>query len=363
MNPATRNRFKRTGDQNGIAILIAVAIITVLIAVTLELNRQVRSAVVRSATTRDQMTLLQMAKSGVSVANAVLIKDKNDSDIDSLQEDWADPEKLAEIIQEIPFQSGKVTVTITDERSKIQVNALVDFPVNRNFVEPQRAVWEHFLTLMISTNELSDDVEATAIINATKDWLDRGDDDATTGLSGAESDYYQELEPPYSARNGPIAHLGELEFIKGMTPELFHGLGLKPGISRYMTVFGLGLTSDSGEIFDGKININTADLPVLTAILPIEDEDLALSIYEYRLEKSDDQYIHDLSSPTWYREAPGCGDLDIDPDLITTQSDIFRIESMAQMNEFKMTIDTVVRRQRDTQTGKWTCKTLSWQAK
>ena len=363
MKPTLHSMRKQLEDQKGIAILIAVAIITVLIAVTLELNRQVRSAVVRTATTRDQMTLLQMAKSGVSLATAVLIKDKIDSDIDSLQEDWADPAKLEEMLQDTPFQAGKVTVTITDERSKIQVNALVDFPANRNFVESQRTIWDHFLMLMITTNELSDDVDATTVINATKDWLDRGDDDATSGLSGAESDYYQELEPPYAPKNGPMAHLGELEFVKGVTPELFHGVGLKPGISRYMTVFGLGVTRDSGEIFDGKININTADLPVLTAILPVEDEDLALSIYEYREEKSDDQYIHDLTSPTWYREAPGCGDLDIDPDLITTQSDTFRIESIAQINEIKMTIDTVVRRQRDTETGKWTCKTLIWQAK
>ena len=355
--------LKRLEDQRGIAILIAIAIITVLIAVTLELNRQVRSALVSTAAARDNLTLLQMANSGVNLAMAVLIKDKYDSDIDSLQEDWADQGKLAELFQEIPFETGKVTVTITDERSKIQVNALVDFPLNRDFIEPQRNVWEHFLTLLISQYELSDDVEATTIINATKDWLDKGDDDAISGLSGAESDYYQDLEPPYTAKNGPITHLGELEFIKGITPELFHGIGLKPGISRYMTPFGLAFTSDSGEIFDGKININTADLPVLTAILPVENEDLALSIFEYRQEKSDDQYVHDLAGPTWYKEAPGCGDLDIDPDLITTQSDIFRIEAVAQLQDMKIEIDTVVHRQKASETGKWTCKVLSWQAK
>ena len=354
---------KQLQNQGGIAILVAIAIITVLVAVTLELNRQVRSAVEMTATARDNLTLLQMAKSGASLATAVLIKDKIDSDIDSLQEDWADQEKITELLQEIPFEAGKVTVAITDERSKVQVNALVDFPLNRDFIEPQRTLWEHLLTLMIADFELSDDVQATTIINATKDWLDKGDDDATTGLSGAESDYYEDLEPPYPAKNGPMADLGELEFIKGITPELYHGIGLKPGISKYMTVFGLAVTGDSGEIFDGKININTADLPVLAAILPIEDEDLALSIYEYRQEKSDDEFIHDLTSPTWYREAPGCGDLDIDPDLITTQSDIFRIESTAQMNDLKMTVDTVVRRQKASKTGKWICKTLSWQAK
>ncbi len=48
------------------------------------------------------------------------------------------------------------------------------------------------------------------IINSLKDWLDSGDDDAITGLSGAESDYYEGLEPPYSCKNGPMDNLGEV---------------------------------------------------------------------------------------------------------------------------------------------------------
>jgi general secretion pathway protein K len=354
---------KRLQNERGVAILVTIAIIAVLVALTLELNRQVRSAVVSTATARDYLTLSQMATSGINLAKVLLVKDKYDSDIDSLQEDWADSEKIAALLQELPFEGAKVTIAIADERSKIQVNALVDFPVNRDFVEPQREVWEHFLMLVISQYELTDEVEATTIINAAKDWLDKGDDDAISGLSGAESDYYQELDPPYRCKNGPISHIGELEFVKGMTPELFHGIGLKPGISRYMTVFGLSSFGEAAETFDGKININTADLPVLTAILPVENEDLALAIYEYRQEKSGDEFVHDLNSPNWYKDAPGCGDLDIDPDLITTQSDIFSIEAVAQKEELKVEIDAVVRREKIPESGKWTCKVLSWQVK
>ena len=51
---------------------------------------------------------------------ALLVKDKLESNFDSLNEDWANPEKIDELLQEIPFEAGKLAVTITDELSKIQ---------------------------------------------------------------------------------------------------------------------------------------------------------------------------------------------------------------------------------------------------
>ena len=44
-------------------------------------------------------------------------------------------------------------------------------------------------------------------------------------MGGAESDYYQSLDPPYYAKNGPIDELSELLLIKGIrdAPELYWG--------------------------------------------------------------------------------------------------------------------------------------------
>ena len=62
---------------------------------------------------------------------AILVKDKLGEDqnpVDSVQEDWADPEKVAEIIQEvIPLEKGEIKVAISDELGRLQVNALVDY--------------------------------------------------------------------------------------------------------------------------------------------------------------------------------------------------------------------------------------------
>ena len=94
---------------------------------------------------------------------ALLVKDRSESDFDSLQEDWANPEKIDEILQEISFEKGKLSVTIADELSKIQVNALVSFPESREFNPPQVMLWDRYLRLIGSEEQLKDDSDPWAI--------------------------------------------------------------------------------------------------------------------------------------------------------------------------------------------------------
>ncbi|MGD9082125.1 MAG: general secretion pathway protein GspK [Desulfobacterales bacterium] len=352
---------KILGNNQGMALLVTLTIITVLIAVALEMNRKTRSVVFSAAASRDRITLSHMASSGIEIAKAMLITDKNHSNHDSLQEEWADSEKISELLQDIPFEDGTITLIITDELGKFQINSLVTYPESHTFNESQRDMWHRFLSLLISQNESLEDLEPDMIINSVKDWIDSGDDEAITGLNGAESDYYQELDPPYVCRNGPFIHIGELVLIRGVTTEYFELAGGVSGISKYMTVFGMTETDNNTIAYEGKININTADLPVLTAILPSGNPELAQAIYDYRLETSDGEYIHDLSSANWYKEVPGLSDVTIDPKIITTASNFFRIESLATLNEIKMKITASVERKQNKKTGKWECRVLSWE--
>jgi general secretion pathway protein K len=351
-------------NNRGVALLITLTIITLLIVTTLELNRQARAAVLSGATIRDRITLSEMTSSAVNLAMAMLVKDKEISAIDSLQEDWADPEIIKALLNEVAFDEGGLTLSISDELSRIQVNALVQYPDVQNFNPLQRSLLDRFLRLALSSTETTEDIDpATTIINSLKDWLDSGDDDALTGLSGAESDYYEDLDPPYRCKNGWLTHISELRLIKGITPEIYDGSDDIPGMSKYVTVNGIVNRNDSSVNFSGKININTAELPVLTALLPEENQDLAQAIYDYRMEKSGSIYTHDLSSQTWYKQVPGAGDIEIKPQLITTQSDIFKIETSAVLHDMKMSLTVVVHRLTEAETGKYYCKVLSWEPK
>lgn len=352
--------FKIARNNRGIALLITISVTTILVAASLEYNRRARFAVISTAAARDRLTLSYMASSGVHIAMALLAKDKSESNFDSLDEDWANPEKIDELLQEIPFEQGKLTVAITDEMSKIQVNALVKFPNSREFNQSQITLWDRFLRYAWTEDELQDDSEPAAIVNSVKDWLDSGDDDATTGLSGAESSYYEELDPPYASRNGPIHDLNELSLIKGITARIYDGSEEKPGMGRYMTVYGMTMGAGTSFNWPGRININTADVPVLAALLGLENQELAQALVEYRQELTAEKDNHDFSNPKWYKGITGFGDVAINSNLLTISSDVFRINSEASINETKTSVTAVVQRVQSPESRKWTCQVLSW---
>jgi type II secretory pathway component PulK len=128
-----------------------------------------------------------------------------------------------------------------------------------------------------------------------------------------------------------------------------------------MTVHGITLGAGTAVNWPGRININTAALPVLAALLGIENEDMAQTLYDFRQEIVPGKDIHDFSSTNWYKNIPGLDDIKIDPKLISVSSDVFRIESEAAIGNIKTSVSAIVQRVQKPQTGKWTCKVLSWQ--
>ncbi|MBU4176163.1 MAG: general secretion pathway protein GspK [Proteobacteria bacterium] len=344
-------------NNRGVAILVTIAVITILIAITLELNRKARYVIASTAAIRDQYTLSHMTSSGINAAIALLVKDKLESEIDSIQEDWADPDKIALLLSDIPFEDGEIKLKISDELSRIQVNALVVYPDGSDFNESQKNLWNRFLRLIFFERELPEKIDPSCIINSVKDWLDF--DDSITGLNGAESEYYQDSDTPYSCRNAPLSDLNQLAMIKGVTHDIFYNYNELPGISKYMTVYGM---TNSDSTYSGKININTAESHVIAALLPDDSQYLASAICEYRQERSDLKYLHDLSGNTWYKNVLGCEDIEIDSNLIASSSDFFRILSVARLREMEMTTTAIVQRIKDNESNKWKCKILSWQS-
>jgi hypothetical protein len=58
------------------------------------------------------------------------------------------------------------------------------------------------------------------IADSIRDWIDTDD---TMRQYGAESEYYENLSPPYEAKNGPLETIDELLLVQGVTPELLYG--------------------------------------------------------------------------------------------------------------------------------------------
>lgn len=357
------------GNNRGVALIITLMAITIIIAVTLELNRQMRQSLSSAAANRNYMTLSHMVSAGVGVGEAVLVKDKNDTGSVSVQDEWADPEMMRDYLSQLPFDDGDITLKITDERSRLQLNALVEFPGGQAFNSSQQRIWQRFFSMLFDAEEVAGnggmafldtaaDPTPDMIINPVKDWLDSGDDDAITGLTGAEEAYYQSRDPSYGCRNGPFKHIRELMRVKNIDEEMFYRFD----IDNYVTVYGM--TPVEGEknrfTYDGKININTAEMPIIAALLPEGYAYLAEEMVAFREETVDGNYVNDLTQPDWYQSIPGGSDIEIDPDLITTQSDLFRIECRAEYDDMTLSATVIVRREKDEETGKWLCRTLNW---
>jgi general secretion pathway protein K len=353
--------FEAASKNKGMAVIMALTVVLLLVTAAMELHINERNNMFAAAAIRDRTMLTEMAASGIHLGMALLIKDSQDSETDSLQEDWADSETIAAMLEEIPFEQGKLDLKIIDEMSKIQINALVQFPQGQQFNEAQRQLWERFTTAILNLSEdEQEDTDPLTIIYSVKDWLDSKDDDAITGLSGAESDYYESLDPPYQCKNGPFDHLSEVRLVKGVLPELFDGFGGAAGLGAYITVYGAEKAGDDDFSFPGKINLNTAELPILSALLPLESSSFAEAMIEYREALSGSEYTYNLTDINWYKNVPGLSGVNIDPALISVSSNIFRLICTAKLNETHLTTVAVVQREKLSESEPWHCKVLNW---
>jgi len=357
-----RERNGCFGNNRGVALLAVLMVISLLAAVLYAVNQKARTHADSVMLFRDTVTLSHVAASGINIGMAVLIDDRQNSGIDSIQEQWADPDKLAAVVSQYPFEKGRLSIHITDILSRVQVNALVVYPDGKQVNGDQEALWFRMIQLAkMAGGEKYDDIRPVAVVHAIKDWLDFGDDDATEDF-GAESDYYQGLVPPYSCRNGPIIDVCELALVKGMSAGIFKAVNSSYNIEDVVTAFGMvEAKSGHGYTFPGRININTAPVYLLSALMPtVEDAYLGAEIDAYRREMSNNLYTHDLVNPEWYKDVPGCSDITIPKALVTTSSDFFQIDATASLDGIKVSKQAVVKRVIDENTGKWFCRVLKW---
>jgi general secretion pathway protein K len=293
-------RFLR--NSRGMALILTILIISLIVALTVEFNRFMRSDLHAAVNLRDGIKLGYVAKSGFNYALAVLLEDAAEGNVDSLHEAWADPKALSEN-SAAQFDEGRFEVKVSDHSGKIQINKLVKED-GRNYNDDQKGLLMRFLKSFGI-----DDEEADNIVDAIKDWID-ADNEVTR--FGAENAHYQALDKPYSCKNAPIEFLEELLLIRGITKELFYGTEEKPGISDYISPHG-----------DGKININTADRLVLSALSDEikEDPEMVENMIKYRNDED-----NNLKEINW-DDRVGMRGVNYNQGLLTTSSTHFEITS------------------------------------
>jgi len=254
--PGRHNKSLIENQDGGVALVLVIWVIVVLIAIVGEFAYSMRTEIKIARNFREEEEAYQLAVAGIEEAKAEIlgIKDPSKAYVDENGVLVLDPEAEEAPVRKNDLGRGSFRYVISDEDGKMNLNT---------------ATLEQLRSIFLNAGVDSKDVDV--IVDSIIDWRDTDD---LHMLDGAEEDYYESLDRPYSAKDGPFDSPEELLLVKGMSPEIFFGSGDSDekkrydGVGKYFTVYGSGI-----------INIRTAPRPVLETVM---GPDLADSIIEQR---------------------------------------------------------------------------------
>lgn len=219
--------------HRGVAIVTAMLIVAIAASAAAFMLAQ-QSAMLNQATliaVRAQADL--HARTGLDWARGVLTQDRQATgEVDGLNEGWAQP------IAALPVERALVGGNLSDEQAKFNLNNLLNTGAKS---EPDIAILRRLLEAL----ELNPDLD-----QAVLDWIDP--DSNLSGTAGAEDNHYLALARPHRAANQLLAQVDELYRVKGFDARTV--AKLRP----FVTALPVRTA----------VNVNTAPLEVLQAILP-----------------------------------------------------------------------------------------------
>ncbi len=257
----------------GSILIMALWILAILVLLSLGLGYAMSLDLRLVSYQRDQLEALYLAKAGVARARAVL-----EQRLEVEMETAASPDPWftnPEAFKDVSLGDGSFTVSarLPDDDQPDRPDRIVyglideDRKINLN-----TAAKDILMRLPGMTQEAAESIV---------DWRDPNP--FSSGLLGAKDFYYHGLEPPYSAKNAPLDLVEEVSLVRGVTEEVFEA------IRPFVTVYT-----------DGKVNLNTAPVPVLVALGM--SEGLARKVVRFRhgsdglAATADDQRFESLGS-------------------------------------------------------------------
>lgn len=246
------NKHKQSpGQAGGVALILVVWVMVVLIAIVGEFSYSMRTEINITRNFKEDEQAYHLAVAGLEAAKAEILSAKDPSKM-YVAEDKVllfDRDSEAAPVREEDLGNGKFKYNINDEDGKLNINTATEAQLKQFFL-----------------NAGLEATDVDTIVGSILDWIDTDD---LHRLNGAEEDYYQSLEAPYSCKDGPLSSVDELLLVKGMTPEVLYGPKESgraqggAGLAQYLTV----------ATPDNKINVNTAPKAVLDVILTPEAAD------------------------------------------------------------------------------------------
>jgi general secretion pathway protein K len=241
----------------------------------------------------------------------ILRKDREDSSIDELGEDWAVE------LPPIPVTGGYIQGRLTDLHSCLNINSLLEAgSINTT---TQNRLTQLFTNLGYNK----------ASYQVIEDWIDNDLD--TANPNGAEDGYYLNTENPYRTANRPLHSITELRLIKG-----FEESKQYESLKKHLCAFVA-----SGSV---AINVNTASDEVLKSLSPGMTDKLVQDIISHR----NDTPFNDLKDFTSFAKL---GTIIKDTAKLTVSSEYFLLRTQAVIGQANKVMYSIIYRDSAGKTG------------
>lgn len=278
----------RVGAQHSrgvalITVLLVVALATVA-AVSMLSRQQVDVRRTANVLHYDQANLYARGIEGW--ASQVLRRDREDGEVDTLDEDWAT------ILPPMEVEGGQLTGAITDLQGRFNINSLLQ--ANG---EPDELAVARFQRLLQALN-LEPELAQVVL-----DWLD--EDVETRFPGGGEDEVYTSREQPYRTGNTLMASVSELRAVAGFDTEVFEAV--RPHVAALP-----GRT---------PINVNTATVAVLMSLADEVSEADAERLVELRGEEG-------FKSLSDFRQSEPLAGRDVAEQGLSVGSDYFLVSAV-----------------------------------
>jgi len=241
-------------SHRGIALLIVLWIITILMVMVFSFSSLSRTESFAALNFRETIEKRYLAEAGIERGIIELLHRRQNPTAD-MTDIWKTDGRSSIV----DIGDSHCAIRISEESGRLDINMLTD------------ASGILLKNLLIMRGTTAD--EADTIVDSLLDWKDSGDSGAHR-LHGAESEYYQGLPSPYTAKNANFDSVEELLLVKGMTPEILFGSQGRKGIFDLLTVHAK----------TARININAAPEDLL-ASLPGLGPERAAALVLQRQEK------------------------------------------------------------------------------
>jgi len=291
-------------EEKGVALVMVLSLLALVGAWATSSLREDELAISRAENEKLAARAWMAVESAQALAISVLREDAKASDIDSLDEVWAQP------APDYPVDEGVVSGSIHDANRYVNLNDLVGVDGHRQD-EAVALVKRLFARVGV----------ASGLVDALADWMDA--DHVPQGIGGAEDAAY--FDRDYRVKNAPLDRMEELLLVVGFDSDAL--ARLRPVAAVWPSV-GKSL-----------ININTAPKDVLLSLaenIPVSDVD---SILARRREKAFVKVTELTSDPVYASWMPR-----VDVARLTVVSRAFFVRSVARFGRIRWAEEALLSR-------------------